>query len=662
MIRGSILGAVRAPFAAIVAIGVITMTSSGSARAAAPAGVSSNGSGAFAAPSKDAIVAKLEKLNHVHPRLLASMADFQIVKQRIKDDPSLHAQYERLRRSAERILTEAPSQYVIPDGLRLLSTSRRVLKRVYTLSFVYRMDGDRRLADRAWQELQAAANFPDWNPRHFLDTAEMTHAFAIGYDWLYDAWTPEQRKVIRTAIFEKGLTPGLEAYRSASHDGWWVRVDHNWNQVCNGGLGMGALAIGDEMPAVAGEILHSGLESLPRAMRQFAPDGAWKEGPGYWGYATEYNTVFLSALQSALGTDYGLSSMPGFSKTGEFPIDMTGPTGHSFNYADGGAGAAGGSQLFWMAHEFHQPQYAAYEARHAEKSPDAAGLLWEALWDDPPAHAAPAPLSRYYRDAEVVTMRTAWDDPNAVFVAFKGGDNHANHSHLDLGSFVMDALGQRWVEDLGAENYNLPAYFGKLRWTYYRTRAEGHNTLVIDPGPGPDQITTATAKVIRFERRPDKTFGIVDLTGAYAGHADKVERGIALLQNGQVIVQDEISPSNPVDGNQPADIWWFLHTAADVKISENGSVATLSEGGQQLQVRLLSPAGAAFTVMDARPLPTSPDPEGQNPNNGVRKLAIHLREASVGSGAKIVRIVALLTPVKSGAPAAIPPIKPLADW
>ena len=26
-----------------------------------------------------------------------------------------------------------------------------------------------------------------WNPGHFLDTAEMMHAVAVGYDWLYNA-------------------------------------------------------------------------------------------------------------------------------------------------------------------------------------------------------------------------------------------------------------------------------------------------------------------------------------------------------------------------------------------------------------------------------------------------------------------------------------------
>ena len=47
------------------------------------------------------------------------------------------------------------------------------------------------------KELRAAAAFPDWNPSHFLDTAEMTHAFAIGYDWLYEGLGPEARGVQR---------------------------------------------------------------------------------------------------------------------------------------------------------------------------------------------------------------------------------------------------------------------------------------------------------------------------------------------------------------------------------------------------------------------------------------------------------------------------------
>ncbi len=81
-----------------------------------------------------------------------------------------------LRRDADRCLTAKLPEHVMPDGLRLLDTSRRMVQHSYTLAMAYRLHGDRRYVDRLWQELQTVAGFPDFNPRHFLDTAEMTHA------------------------------------------------------------------------------------------------------------------------------------------------------------------------------------------------------------------------------------------------------------------------------------------------------------------------------------------------------------------------------------------------------------------------------------------------------------------------------------------------------
>ena len=251
----------------------------------------------------------LAHLSPAHPRLLATTNDLAKLKQRLGVEPQLESWHARLQAQAQEVLGQAPSRYEIPDGLRLLATSRRVVQRVYTLALLKRLDGDPRYAERAWQELAAAAKFPDWNPRHFLDTAEMTHAFAIGYDWLYDEWTPEQRATLQHAMVEKGLKPALKLYRA--HSGW-TQAHHNWNQVCNGGIGMGALALADVEPQLAGEALCAAAESIQLAMAEFAPDGAWKEGPGYWNYATSYNAVFLAGLQSALGTDFGLSRMPAF--------------------------------------------------------------------------------------------------------------------------------------------------------------------------------------------------------------------------------------------------------------------------------------------------------------------------------------------------------------
>ena len=76
---------------------------------------------------------------------------------------------------------------------------------------------------------------------------------------------------------------------------------------------------------------------------------------------------------------------------------------------------------------------------------------------------------------------------------------------------------------------------------------------------------------------------------------------------------------------RPSELYWFMHTEADVEIVENGRAAILSQLDKRLYVELAEgPAGARFSVMDAAPLATSPNPDGQSSNEGMRKLTIHL--------------------------------------
>jgi len=586
----------------------------------------------------------LKALTKSHPRLLVSNEDFDQLKARTVSDPKLQSWRVGLKAQAEELLGAAPSKYEIPDGLRLLATSRRILDRVYTLAMIFRLEGDPRFAQRAWQELAAAEAFPDWNPRHFLDTAEMTHAFAIGYDWLYDVWTPDQQTELRLVMVQKGLKPAVAVYRAQKG---WVRARNNWNQVCNGGIGMAALALAAVEPQLCAEILKGALASLPLAMDEFAPDGAWKEGPAYWNYATHYNCVFLAALESALGTDYDLSATPGFSLTGYFPLYFTGPFGRTFNYADGRDQPVHAAQTFWLARKFRKPVFAWDQRRQ----PKATAL--DILWYEP-GHVGPKsvglPLDRHFRGSEVAFFRSEWENPRALFAGFKAGDNKASHSHLDLGSFVFDALGARWAVDLGAGDYNLPGYFRAQRGTYYRLRAEGQNALVINPDAEPDQDIKASARITRFDSKPGRAFAVTDLTPAYRKHASKVWRGLALLDRRQLLVQDEI------EANKPSDVWWFMHTPAAIRVDADGRAAILQQVGLQLRVEILSPDGASFQIMDAAPLPESPHPERQAKNEGVKKLAIRLKDASR------TRIAVLFTPGTAESAEGPRKVVPFAEW
>ncbi len=590
------------------------------------------GAPAATAPATDGDV--LRNLRRAHPRLMVLDDDIAKVRELMRTDPYARKLRDALREAAEKMLDAPPVVHELV-GPRLLGQSRLCLSRVSTLAGLYRLGGDRRFAERAEKEMLTAAAFPDWNPKHFLDTAEMTNALAIGYDWLFDVLSESSRSTIRKAIVEKGLEPGLAVYRKG---GWWAASRHNWNQVCNGGMLAGALAIADEEPAVAVEIVSFARRSIPLAMETLSPDGGWPEGPGYWCYAMRYTAYFLAAANTALGTDFGLSAAKGFADTGLFRIHYIGPTGMAFNFADGGARVPDSAEMMYFARIFNRPVYAAHERALRDD-----GTIFDLLWYDPRGSAAELhalPRDALFRGIDVAFLRSGWNDPAAVFVGFKGGDNAANHSNLDLGTFVLDARGRRWAIELGPDDYNMPGYFGNKRWTYYRLKTEGQNTLVLH---GANQNPKAKAPIVGFLSSPRRSHAVADLSEAYQPHARQVARGVALLDRRCVLLQDEIESVTAVDG------LWGMHTTAQVRT--HGREAVLTLDGEHLQAQILEPTDARWAVQEV-----TLDPP-QRPLPDTRKLLIAFKTA-----APLTRIVVLFSPGRTEPDSDPPRVEPLESW
>ncbi|GAI32657.1 unnamed protein product, partial [marine sediment metagenome] len=250
---------------------------------------------------------------------------------------------------SENILQQEPLER-IKIGRRLLSTSREYLRRVFFLSYAYRMTGDKRFLAHTEKHMVKAAGFSDWNPTHFLDVAEMTMALAIGYDWLFDELPEASKQLIKEAIVKKGLEPSYN-----DDYNWFLRAEHNWNQVCNAGMTFGALAIQDDYPGLADSVINRAFETIPKAMHDYRPDGAYPEGYGYWGYGTSFNVIFLSAVEKALGTDRGLAASPGFLKTAGFLQHMLAPSNICYNWGDCGARGSLNSAMFWFAARNNDP-------------------------------------------------------------------------------------------------------------------------------------------------------------------------------------------------------------------------------------------------------------------------------------------------------------------
>jgi len=299
--------------------------------------------------------------------------------------------------------------------------------------------------------------------------------------------------------------------------------------------------------------------------------------------------------------------------------------------------------MFWMARKYNHPEYATHERRLVGGSPD----VFDLIWLDPSGDAKTAqpaqPKSAFFRGVNVATFRNTWDarDPKAIYLAVKGGDNKASHAHLDLGSFVLDFGKRRWVSDTGPDDYNLPAYFGKKRWTYYHCNTEGQNALMLD---GENQVTDAKAQIVAFADKSDGQLAVVDLSAAYANKAKSVRRGVGLGIDDVVIVQDEIAGAI-----KPVDFAWGFHTNATVEIAADGLSAVLKQGDDRLHVTVgAAPAGAKLEVKPVAP------PAPEKANKGMSKII--LRSGEKVSDARIV-VYFSREPLKK-----TPDVTPLDGW
>ena len=160
-----------------------------------------------------------------HPRLLFLQGQEKILKKKIKKDPLVARIYGRLLQEADQLLEVPVQPYGLTEGYvnNMLQLSREQIYRMITLSLAYRMTRDDRYLTKGEEELVNVCNYPNWNPRHYLDVAEMTAAVAIAYDWLYDDLKPATRQLVKKAIQTNALTHAVKEYAQGGLGSWAKR-------------------------------------------------------------------------------------------------------------------------------------------------------------------------------------------------------------------------------------------------------------------------------------------------------------------------------------------------------------------------------------------------------------------------------------------------------
>jgi len=601
----------------------------------------------FKAPSTNDYLGGIAK---VRPRLIHNAAGWAALKGQIATDPVLAKIMEALKASGEDLLLDPELTRINGDTG---GEGAKAVYRIGLLGALHYGDGDLKWQDKGAKEVLALTDkvsFRDWHPDLMDNVTDMVVATALGYDWFRAGLNTEQAAVVRTYLAEKGIAaliahlegeevPESAKGQSGGQTGTKVKppakvqakpqakpdagkvLPSSEQMAAASALLLSAICLVDEEPAVAKKAAEAAAKIFGKGIVRFAPGGVWPEGLQAGEMVMDYVAMVSESLKAAAGRDLGISLLEGIPQFGVARMHLMGPSGQSFNFGDAtGATSTRPWVATWLCGVAGNPGIRAVAATGKQPVTSSYfGQVGNFLYYN--AHAAGDGTADSLDYAQpggyVAASRSGWDK-DGYFIAVKGGDNEDTTAQLDIGSFVLEAGGQRWGIELGAETEKAPGFEVKpgadrtKRFALYLENTLGQNTLVIDG----NQDMNASAAVLLGASTPERGFAVVDMTKAYSKHAKDVHRSVMVVRGTKpyIVVQDDMIMKNT------GSITWSMHTKAE--ISASGTTAKLTLGGKTLVATIVAPASATFSAGEP------PEAVGETMRDLVKEK-VHVLKAAV---------------------------------
>lgn len=527
-----------------------------------------------------------------HPRLLLNRDDFEDIKKRVgKDKESNKALLLVHRVIIEKADGFASSTKAMSD----YSSHEDNVKELLALSYAYRVTGASRFLTRIKDDIK---NILKWSTISGgeLGTGEHSLALAIVYDWLYYDLTYDERVGLRNFVTNHAIIPSVNF---SFHNFYG-----NWNQVGNGGIICAALAMYEKNKAVAVNVIEQGLRSNKNVLKKILVGGGYPEGVGYWNYGMSYQVALFQSLLNIFGNTAGLTDIPGVMDSGTYGLLMHGSTGTSFAYNDGGT--TDDNPLiptWWYAAQKQDPNLVygeynllinkRYTDDYSRLTPLIPALL-KSFNPDQVTTSKPDDMV-WSCDGEMplCVVRRGWNyDKTDYYLGIKGG--YCNtweamktaHGHMDAGSFVFEAEGIRWSDDVTRPGYtdwnkalkNAGSASSKtkqtdLKWGTFNTNALCHSTIVSYTNDGSITKTHATdhnvdgkATISNVINNGAGQGAELDMSAPLMGQVKNATRTILLLADGTLEVTDQITALDDID----SVIEWRMISQSTMSSSSSG--------------------------------------------------------------------------------------------
>lgn len=529
-----------------------------------------------------------------HPSLLFNLSDIEELKHHVKSGWMKDA-FRVMHQQADEFLNKSTNPY----SLNGAKSSGRVLNNlVSTLALTGWISGEERYCKKAVDILVAWASQSDVDYfvelNHHLSVGDGAHAYAMGYDWLWVYMTEEERALIRNEILSFGgwlYDHSMEGRGYGDYSQQNLSCNHN--TVMHGGLGLCALALGDDCLT-----WRDRAERFVRGYLEHARDktGYNFEGIGYYAYGSWGTVPFGVALERAGHSDI-FSGVESLSQVPNYVLRQMVPSGEelvSMNDSPNRLGSSGGFMYLLSRFQSHVGLWAwlklygkegdgyfgSYESGYLG---DAASIPYTLLFADPalePVNPADIdlPLHTFFERGSA-SLRSGWGDLDAMATFTCGYDLHRGHNQRDENSFTFFARGERFAIDPG----------------YDPVSSRCHNTVLVDgQGQGCDEGEYDVNGKIESVQEFDSAWAISgNATDAFPEVLQlKRARRQFLFVNADIpylVIADDLERMDA----KTTEYTWLLHTDRMNKIGvdkrENTAYIKGSRRGAICMVRFVNP-------------------------------------------------------------------------
>lgn len=565
-------------------------------------------------PSSDCLA-----LSATHPRLFANDADFRMHRKAVLEQKStvLALMHNEVMATAVRCVSRADrmSNKLDASGKRMLEMARDAFGRIFMCAYAYRFTGESRFLECAEDLLVQICSFPDWNKQnHYLDTSTLTHAVAVGYDWLYDSLKPSTRELIEEVVFAYSLSGCLTDAAT------YIKPESAWNTTVTSAMIMGAIAFHDVNPELCTTLLRAGIDGNDKGVRELlGTDGSDHMGTMYWRNFAQMEMLSISAMRGCFMTDFGVSDYIGYRNTPRWYLNLVGNTGRTFAFGDNDESSETVPTMLYFSVLHQDPSLPYFELALAEDGKVLTGgvrtedgqaanmrtyplvLLWASKYEESEASLPQEKVFAATRGKQpIVVARTGWAKDDH-YLALKGGYAKMSHAHMDAGSFCYDAYGVRWATDPVQESYavlekamaelgngNLGDYSqNSARWAAFRNNCRQHNTICVNDT---DHSVTAQASFVSTHDDDSEIGGTLDLTGTLAGEVRTATRK-AVIKNGSYLsITDYITAAS----GKEVFVRWNMCTETVPTLVADGII--LESDGIRMKLSVSQPTGVEYRI------------------------------------------------------------------